>query len=224
MKPRNLVIWAGLTCAYLIAFFSCASITKVARLVGLTQEKVKLTPEELQRLVYSSHVLTVIDDKPELEGALLALRELHRENPQASPTSLVRPVKRALEEYRKETLSHNLPVTWRDEVLGRYFLKFSEDPEDDPELPERRQVVLSLLNVLLADPNSHSLSTLQFASTHAADQRLLAVERGPSERQALMESCMQRVQNDPNFAETMDKLLKPEVNVSTQCATVGNPQ
>ena len=214
MKPRNLIIWAGLTCACLIAFLSCAPITKLGQIMGLTQEKVKLTPEELQRLVYSSHVLTVIDDKPELEAALLALRELHRENPQANPASLVRPVSWALEEYRNEALSRTLTVTWRDEVLGRYFLKFSEDPEDNPEIPERRQVVLNLLNVLLAQQEPSDLLKQRKEPFNAGRQRLIGVANGPGERQALVESCIRQAQSNPNFAEAMDKLLEPEVEVA----------
>ncbi len=76
MKYRNLIIWAGFTCACLTTFFSCTQLSNVAQFIGLGQERVKLTPEEFQRLVYSSHLLTVIDDKPELEGGLLALLSL----------------------------------------------------------------------------------------------------------------------------------------------------
>jgi len=210
MKSKNLIIWAGLMCACFAAFLSCAPITKVAQFIGLRQEKVKLTPEELQRLVYSSHVLTIIDDKPELEGALLALRELHRENPQASPATLVSPVKWALQEYRKEDSSRTLPVTWRDEVLGRYFLTLCDalEPGDRPE------IALNLLKVLLADPTSDGLAELPNPSAHAASQRLLAFERGPGERQALVESCMEHAQSDPNFATVMDELLHPEVEIA----------
>jgi alpha-tubulin suppressor-like RCC1 family protein len=200
-------------CACLTVLFSCTQLSSVAQFIGLGQEKVKLTPEELQRLVYSSHVLTVLDDKPELEGGLLALRELHRENRQASPASLVKPVKWALEEYRKEASSRTVPVTWRDEVLGRYFLRFSEDHEEDPELPERRQVVLNLLNVLLAQQDPSDLLGRQAGLFHAESQRLLAVANGPGDRQALVESCTGQAQSDPNFAAAMDKLLEPDVKV-----------
>ena len=125
MKPRffwEFVLWVVVTGAWLTAFSSCTQPSTVTRFPGitwLTHAKVNLTLDEFQRLVYSSHILTVIDAKPELEASLVALLELQRRNPEGNPTSLVKPVRRALAEYRKEASSPALPVRWRDEVLGR---------------------------------------------------------------------------------------------------------
>lgn len=167
MKPRNLIVWAGLTFACLTASSCWTQLSTPTWIIDLTQEKVKLTPDEFQRLVYSSQVLTVFDAKPELEGSLLALLELQRQkNPVESTSSPVTPVRWALAEYRKEASSHTLPVTWRDEVLGRYFLTLCEAPG----LAERPTVALNLLKVLLAQQDAPSFLGEQAGRFHAAGQ------------------------------------------------------
>lgn len=218
MKPRNLVVWACLVFICLTVPSYGTQLSTVIRITGLTQEKVKLTPDEFQRLVYSSHVLTVFDTKPELEGSLLALLELQRQNPEASPTSLVKPVKGALEEYREEASSYTLLVIWRDEVLGRYFLKLCDvlqrDEKGSVEIANRREVALNLLKVLLAQEDAPGFFGDQAGQFHAGSQRLLAVARGPGERQALVESCMQRAQSDASFAMAIDALLREEIGIA----------
>lgn len=173
------------------------------------EHSVAMNAAEFQRVVYSAHLLTSLDEKPELDAGLQVLLELHRRNPQANPMDLVSVSKQALELYRRNAPPYIRKHGSRHEILAAYV-------DAMLQVPERTNFTsanLSLLNNLITRAEAPS-GEPQADMIHSGSQSLLAAEGDLAQRQRLLDTCTARGKRNPGFGAAMDALVSQEASVS----------
>lgn len=168
-------------------------------------DAVTIDAAEFQRLVYQSHLLTQMDEKPELDAALHVLLELQWRNPHAAPVSLAAVLEEATARYRTNAPVHLRNRGFRDEILAAYL----ESLRQVPARTNFASANLTLLNCFMLAPADYATASAA-ELIHAGDQRLLTVEETVAQRETLVKLCVQRGYEKPAFGVSMDSLLWPE--------------
>ncbi len=179
------------------------------------EESVRLSVTELQRSVYSAHLLTQLDEKPELDASLQVLLELQCHNPQADPTALASVLREAAACYRAECPSYIQTSGFRDEILSSYLDAFRQIPRSASFVP----INLNLLSVFMLQTNDYATASAA-EWIHAGNQRLLCAEGALARREAMVDLCMQRADRNAVFAQALDALLAPDIGVLRTQASI----
>lgn len=197
-----------------------ASTLWLGNLPSRAQDTV-ISAAEFQRMVYSGHLLTVLDAKPELDASLQVLLELQRRNPNAAPAALVDVTRQALQRYRTNAPAYIRINGFRDEILAAYLDALRQVPARTNFVPAN----LSLLHNLVTRAPAPT-GEPQADLVHSGSRLVLSGENDVTERQALMDTCTARAQGNADFAAAMDSLLVPtETSVSladSPAAIIGN--
>ncbi|HOY57499.1 MAG TPA: hypothetical protein PK640_05085 [Verrucomicrobiota bacterium] len=171
-------------------------------------DAVTLRAAEFQRQVYSAHLLTQLDEKPELDASLQVLLELHRRNPDANPTDLAALLRETTARYRTNAPAYVRTNGFRDEVLAAYL-------DSLLEVPARTNLVqanLALLSYFMLKPDDYARASAA-QLIHGGNQSLLTAETTISQREELVDLCTQRGSANPTFGLALDSLFGPEVGV-----------
>lgn len=185
---------------------------------------ITFTQDDIQRIVYSGHLMTLIDRSPELEAGLLLLLELDRRNPDTDPARIVEMAQAALERYRMDVMARATHLPTRDDLLADFLCQFLGTGELFPgtgsalgtgesalgtgELKELRPPTLSILHSLLADAyTATSGSTIR---AHAGNEEVLGREHARQRSQTTVEQVMQRIHASPRFRVLAEALLSLE--------------
>jgi hypothetical protein len=114
-----------------LAWLTLTALTLIGSVprVLAADSTVTLGAGEFQRMVYSAHLLTQLEAKPELDASLLTLLELQRRNPQADPFALADVVREALARYRANAPAYIRTNGFRDEILAAYPECFLQVPQ-----------------------------------------------------------------------------------------------
>ncbi len=172
-------------------------------------DTVTISAAEFQRMVYSAHLLTKLEEKPELDASLQVLLEWQRRNPYADPAALGEVLRQALARYSNTAPAYVKIFGYRDEVFAAYL-------EALGQAPGRTNFVsanLSLLNQFMLGPADYATGSAA-ELIHAGNQRLRVSEGEGAERQALVDSCTDRAWGNAAFGRALDVLLVPETLVS----------
>jgi len=172
-------------------------------------DSVTISAAEFQRMVYSSHLLTELDEKPELDASLQVLLEMQRRNPHGDSIALAGVLQEATARYRTNAPVYIRDLGYRDEVLAAYLSALLE-------MPARTNVGsanLALLNYSMLGPQNYTNASAA-EWMHAGNQRLFSSEEATTQRDELVEHCTQRAQGNGAFAQAMESLLLPETLVS----------
>ena len=197
-----------------------ASTLWLGALPGRSQD-VAISAAEFQRMVYSGHLLTVMDEKPELDACLQVLLELQRRNPNADPATLANVLRQALGRFRTNAPAYVRIGGYRDEVLAAYLEAFRQVPARTNFV----QANLRLLQPFMLSPDDYTNAS-PAELIHSSNQRLLSSEGEAGKRLTLVDACIGRAQGNPAFALAMDSLLVTnETSVSlydSPSAIIGN--
>lgn len=174
------------------------------------QDTVTLSAAEFQRLVYSSHVLTEMANKPELDAACQTLLELHRRNPTADPGALAGVLEEALKRFRTNAPVFLRSTEARDEILAVYL----ETLYQIPARTNFNMATLALLDVLLGRPGQNPpIHETPAALLHAGNQGFINAEDKLAQRQVLVDDCTRRALDNASFRQVMDVLIGTESGV-----------
>ncbi len=171
-------------------------------------DSVRISAAELQRMVYSAHLLTQFETKPELDAGLQVLLELQRRNPQADPAALAELTRQTLQVYRTNTPAFLRSQGFRDEILAAYLDALRQAPARTNFVP----ATLQLFNWFMLGPGDYATASAA-ELVHAGNQRLLSAERAPAQREALVEACAARGAGNAAFGRALDGVLGPELGM-----------
>lgn len=177
--------------------------------VSAQNDGVTLDATEFRRLVYSAHLLTQLDEKPELDASLQVLLELQRRNPHADPAALAAMIEEATVRFRDNVPAYLRDNAVRDEILSAYLEGLHSVPAAADFVP----ATLALLSRFVLDPEDYATASAA-ELIHAGNQRLLVAEAAAAEREALVEECTLRASGNGAFRRVLDALLALETEVS----------
>ena len=195
-------------------------ILLAAARVPAQEHSVTVGAAEFQRMVYSAHLLTQLDEKPELDASLQVLLELHRRNPHADLTALAGLVQQITARYRTNAPAYIRANGFRDEILAAYLDILRQAPAYTNFVPAN----LALLNGFMTSPDDYTTAS-PAELIHSANKRLLTSEGLATKRQRLLDACTARAGDNHAFAAALDLLLLPETLVScsdTPAKIIGN--
>lgn len=179
-----------------------------------------ISAADFQRMVYSAHLLTQLNEKPELDASLRVLLEMHRRNPNASPAVLAGVSREAVARYRTNAPSYIRASGARDEALAAYLDAWRQVPARTGFIPAN----LPLLNQFMLQPSDYATASAA-ELIHSGNRRLLSSEGETQKRQAMLDACVDRASGNGGFAVALDSLLVPETFVScgdTPANIIGN--
>jgi len=191
-----------------IALLAAFALFSTAPRAPAQGDSVTVSAAEFQRMVYASHLLTQMDEKPELDASLQVLLELQRRNPQADPAALAGFLQEATARYRTNAPAYLRTRAFRDEVLAEYLEALRQVPARTNFIPAN----LSLLNYFMLKPADYARASAA-ELIHSGNERLLTAEETIAQREELVEACTQRGWGNPAFGAAMDALMWPEIGV-----------
>ena len=202
-SPSHIRCWSSLAMAGFILF--AASSRAPAQ-----NDSVTISSAEFRRMVYSAHLLTQLEEKPELEASLEVLLELQCRNPNADPIALAGMLQQATACYRTNA-PHYLRRGggYRDEILATYL----DVLRQVPARTNFNSANLALLNRFMLQPSDYATDSAA-KLIHAGNRRLLASEGQATKRQALIDACAGRAVGNIVFATALEALMLPEIQVS----------
>lgn len=208
---RNLQPSVKPSCRGLVAVIaSCCVVIFTTRALA-QDETVTISAAEFQRIVYSAHLLTQLDAKPELDLSLQALLELQRRNPQGDPSALANLLGQATVVYTNTAPAYMRTRGFRDENLAAYLEALRRVPAHTNFVPAD----LALLKTLVVRQNTpYTNQNQQAYLLHTGNQRLLGAGQASAQREELVDECTRRGRANPVFCAAMDSLLAPVVGVS----------
>jgi alpha-tubulin suppressor-like RCC1 family protein len=173
-------------------------------------DTVTISAGEFHRLVYSSHVLTEMANKPELDAVCQTLLELHRRNPTADPAALAGVLEQALKRFRTNAPVSLRSTEARDEILAVYL----ETLYQIPARTNFNMATLALLEVLLGRPGQNPpIDETPAALLHAGNQSFINAEDKLAQRQSLVDDCARRALGNASYRQAMDVLIGAESGV-----------
>ncbi len=192
-----------------IALLAASALVTAVPRAPAQGDTVTISAAEFQRMAYSSHLLTTLFEKPELDASLQVLLELQRRNPHADPAALTDVLRQTTARYRTDAPAYIRNYGSRDEILAAYLDALRQVPARTNLVPAN----LSLLNRLMTRAQAPR-DEPQADMIHSGSQSLLGSEGSLAQRQALLDACIARAQGHAVFRAAMDGLLLPETLVS----------
>jgi alpha-tubulin suppressor-like RCC1 family protein len=173
-------------------------------------DTVTISAAEFQRIVYSAHLLTQLDARPELDASLQVLLELQRRNPHADPVALARLLEQTTVQYSNTAPAHIRTRAFRDEILATYL-------EGMRQVPARTNFISANLTLLkklaVLEDTPYTNQNQQAYLFHTGSRRLLSAGQVAAQQEELVDLCTRRGQANPVFRTAMDSLLAPVIGV-----------
>ncbi len=172
-------------------------------------EFITLSQGEIQSLVYKSHLMMLVDERPELEAGLVLLLEMDRRNPDQSQRVL-HILQDSLKGYRDAYLDHCVYAVPREVTIAS-FTEYLVTHEDMAGLCPPTLEILNLLCRTSFLPNYDD----SYPTTSSESQKLLELEFARGGREDCLEQVVERAQTNARFAQLVNTFLGTETSVLT---------
>jgi alpha-tubulin suppressor-like RCC1 family protein len=169
-------------------------------------EYIALSQGEIQSLVYKSHLMMLVDERPELEAGLIFLLEMDRRNPGQSDR-VVQILHAGLDGYRAHYMGNSTYAMPREIIIAS-FTEYLVNHEDMSNLCPPTLEILNMLCSTSFLPNYDD----SYPTGSSESQKLLELEHAHLGREDCIDQVVTRMEADGHFAAMVNRFLGDETS------------